>query len=88
MRHFGVSRPGNAGGAQGKPAARIVLICPDCGHENIEFADALRGEAYACQGDGCAFHFILAGRHESGRIAEAVRRLIATFTTLRGEGAS
>lgn len=71
-------------------AARIVLICPDCGHENSEFADVLRGTRfYACRGDGCCYSFDLADpRREIGRgFAEACRRFYAAFYAMRGHGA-
>jgi hypothetical protein len=41
-------------------AARILLICPDCGQENVEYADKLRGMSfYSCPGDGCDYRFDL-----------------------------
>jgi hypothetical protein len=40
--------------------SRILLICPDCGQENVEFADNLRGMSfYSCSGDGCDYRFDL-----------------------------
>ena len=40
--------------------SRILLICPDCGQEHLEFADKLRGmPLYVCSGDGCDYHFDL-----------------------------
>jgi hypothetical protein len=40
--------------------SRILLICPDCGYEHLEFADKLRGTRfYACSGDGCDYRFDL-----------------------------
>jgi hypothetical protein len=39
---------------------RILLICPDCGQENVEYADKLRGMSfYSCPGDGCDYRFDL-----------------------------
>ena len=41
--------------------SRILLICPDCGQEHLEFADRLRSARfYACRGEGCDYHFDLA----------------------------
>jgi hypothetical protein len=66
--------------------ARILLICPDCGHENAEFADTLRGiGSYSCRGDGCDYSFDLAGpRKDFGRgFTEACKRFYAAFYTIR-----
>jgi hypothetical protein len=66
--------------------ARILLICPDCGHENAEFADTLRGSSsYSCRGDGCDYSFDLAGpRKDFGRgFTEACKRFYAAFYTIR-----
>jgi len=40
--------------------SRILLICPDCGQEHLEFADKLRSmRLYACRGEGCDYRFDL-----------------------------
>ncbi len=82
MRNYGIP--------QVQSSARILLICPDCGHENSEFADVLRGtRIYACRGDGCHYSFDLAGpRREIGKgFAEACKRFYAAFYAIRGQGA-
>ena len=69
-------------------AARIVLICPDCGQQNSEFADVLRGTRfYACRGDGCYYSFDLTPwRQDFGKsLAEAARKFYAAFDTVRGQ---
>jgi len=73
-----------------RPATRILLICPECGQENSEFAHTLRGMAsYSCRGDGCHYDFDLAGAHRDigQSFAETFRRFYATFYALRGQGA-
>jgi len=83
MRNFGIR--------QIQSTARIVLICPDCGHENSESADALRGmSSYDCDGDGCGYIFDLApGRRiDFGNgFFDACRRFYAAVFTLRGQRA-
>ena len=72
-----------------RSAARILLICPDCGQENSEFADKLRGmNSYACAADGCDYLFDLAvPRKDFGKgFAEACKRFYAAFYTMRGQG--
>ena len=67
--------------------ARILLICPDCGHENSEYADLLRsGRSYYCRGDGCDYIFDLAGpRLGIGQaFVDACKRFYAAFYTMRG----
>jgi hypothetical protein len=66
-------------------AARILLICPDCGQENAEFADRLRATStFYCDGDGCDYIFSLGGpRRTIGSLAEACRRFYASFYALR-----
>jgi hypothetical protein len=67
---------------QVQSAARILLICPDCGQETAEFADTLRGlRAFYCAGDGCDFIFDLAGpRRDFGSgFADAWRRFCAAI---------
>ena len=40
--------------------SRVLLICPNCGQEHLEFADRLHGTRfYACSGDGCDYRFDL-----------------------------
>ena len=60
-------------------SARILLICPNCGHENAEYAQVLRGKStFYCTGDGCDYIFELApGRGTS--FAELCKRLYATL---------
>jgi hypothetical protein len=73
-----------------RTAARILLICPDCGEENSELADRLRGKnIYACAGDGCDYLFDLAGpRRDTGRgFLDACKRFYAAFYAIRGQGA-
>jgi transposase-like protein len=63
--------------------SRILLICPDCGQEHVEFADKLRGlRFYSCTGDGCDYRFdLLSGPPASPlqRIIAAWRRFYAAF---------
>jgi hypothetical protein len=70
--------------------ARILLICPDCGHENSEVADRLRGKSYfSCRGDGCDYSFdFTAARRDTGQgFAQLLRRFYAAFYPLGGERA-
>ena len=80
MRNYGIR--------QVQSAARVLLICPECGHETSEFADALRGMgAFYCTGDGCDYLFDLADRRDSGKgFAEACKRFYAAFYAMRGQG--
>jgi transposase-like protein len=63
---------------------RVLLICPDCGQENVEFADRLRGTSiYYCTGDGCDYRFDLVGGPRKSFVqgfAEAWRRFYAALT--------
>jgi hypothetical protein len=63
--------------------SRILLICPDCGQEHMEFADKLRGARFfSCVGDECAYRFdLVSGPHGSPfqRFVYAWRRLFAAF---------
>jgi hypothetical protein len=44
---------------------RIVLICPDCGHETPEYVHRLRSMTfYQCRGDDCDYRFELTARAE------------------------
>ena len=75
MRNYGIS--------QVRSTARIVMICPDCGQENSEFAETLRGmRFYACSGEGCEYNFDLAGRGKKravNSLAEACKKFYAAF---------
>jgi hypothetical protein len=68
-------------------SARILLICPDCGEENSELADKLRGmSSYYCSGDDCDYLFDLARgqRKDFGKsFAEACKKFYAAFYTVR-----
>jgi len=72
-------------------AARILLICPDCGEENSEYADVLHGlGTYYCRGDTCDYIFDLDGgqRRDFGKsFVAACRRFYAAFYAMRGQGA-
>ena len=72
-------------------ATRILLICPDCGAENAEFADKLRAvSTYYCNGDGCDYIFDLAGgrRTDFGKgFLLACKRFYAAFYAMRGQRA-
>ncbi len=72
---------------QVRAAARILLICPDCGHENAEYAEALRGTGtFYCAGDGCDYIFDLAPgqpRDFAKSFAELCRKLYAGFYLTR-----
>ena len=82
MRNYGIS--------QIKSTARIVMICPDCGQENSELAETLRGiRFYACAGEGCAYSFDLAGpgKRAAHSLAEVCKKFYAAFYAMRGQGA-
>jgi hypothetical protein len=82
MRNYGITQMGST--------ARIVMICPDCGQENSEFAEAFRGmRFYPCSGDGCSYSFDLAGpgKRAGSGLAEACRKFYAAFYAVRGQGA-
>ena len=81
MRNYGISQISTA---------RIVMICPDCGQENSEFAETLRGmRFYACTGEGCGYSFNLAGpgKRSANSLAEAFKKFYAAFYAVRGDGA-
>jgi hypothetical protein len=63
--------------------SRILLICPDCGQEHMEFADKLRGSRFfSCIGDECGYRFDLVSGPQGGlfqRFVYAWRRLFAAF---------
>ena len=47
--------------------ARILLICPDCGHENAEYAQMLQSKnTFYCSGDDCDYIFDLGRRQDFG----------------------
>ena len=82
MRNYGIS--------QIRSTARIVMICPNCGQENSEFAETLRGTRfYACSGEGCDYSFDLAGpgKRAANTLAEACKKFYAAFYAMRGQGA-
>ena len=82
MRNYGIS--------QIRSTARIVMICPNCGQENSEFAETLRGmRFYACAGEGCDYSFDLAGpgKRATNSLAEACKKFYAAFYAMRGQGA-
>jgi len=70
--------------------ARILLICPDCGYENSEYADVLGGTStYYCRGDACDYTFdLMPGRRKDfGKgFVDACKRFYAAFYTMRGQG--
>ncbi len=72
-----------------RAAARILLICPDCGQENSELADRLRAmSTFYCTGEGCDYIFDLAPgrRTDFGKaFTEACKRFYAAFYTMRGQ---
>ena len=76
---------------QTESTERIVLTCPECGYENSEYLDVLRGiGSYFCRGDDCDYVFdLVPGRRtDFGKaLLEACRRFYAAFYALRGEGA-
>ena len=83
MRNYGIS--------QIRSTARIVMICPNCGQENSEYAETLRGmRFYACAGEGCDYSFDLAGSGKSAvgsSLTEACKKFYAAFYAMRGQGA-
>jgi hypothetical protein len=81
MRNYGIPQISTA---------RIVMICPNCGQENSEFAETLRGlRFYACSGEGCDYSFDLAGpgKRAANSLAEACKKFYAAFYAVRGQGA-
>lgn len=71
--------------------ARILLICPDCGHENTELADVLRSGTgtYYCRGDDCDYIFdLMPGRRDYGKsFIEACKRFYGVLHAPRRLGA-
>ncbi len=62
---------------------RVLLICPDCGHEASERADTLRNLSfYACPADGCDYRFEImatAPRDYAHSLTVACKKLYAAF---------
>jgi len=82
MRNYGIT--------QIRSTARIVMICPNCGQENSEFAETLRGlRFYACSGEGCDYSFDIAGpgKRAASSLTEACKKFYAAFYAMRGQGA-
>jgi predicted RNA-binding Zn-ribbon protein involved in translation (DUF1610 family) len=67
--------------------SQVLLICPECGQEHMEFADKLRASRfYACTGDECGYRFDLMSGPQGTffqRFVYAWRRL---FTALLPAG--
>jgi len=84
MRNYGIPQIQST-------TARILLICPDCGHENSEFADTLRGmSTFYCSGEDCDYIFDLAPgrRTDFGKaFLDACKRFYAAFYAVRGQKA-
>ena len=84
MRNYGIPQVQSA-------TARILLICPDCGQENSEFADTLRGmSTFYCSGEDCGYIFDLAAGRPAdfpSGFVEACRRFYASFYPVRGQRA-
>jgi hypothetical protein len=61
--------------------ARILLICPDCGHENAEYAQMLQNKSiFYCSGDGCDYIFEIGRREDFGMdFGELCRPFYATL---------
>jgi hypothetical protein len=72
---------------QVRAPARILLICPDCGHENAEYAQKLKGKGtFYCVGDGCDYIFDLAPRRGADvaeSFAQACRKFYAALYVSR-----
>jgi hypothetical protein len=72
---------------QVRTAARILLICPDCGHENAEYAQTLQGRGICyCVGEGYDYIFDLvpSRRHDLGpSFTEWCNRLYAALFSAR-----
>lgn len=81
MRNFGIPQVQST-------TARILLICPDCGHENSEFADTLRGmRMFYCSSEDCDYIFDLAPgrRSDFGKgFLDACKRFYAAFYAVSG----
>ena len=71
---------------QAHAAARILLIGPECGHENTEYAQMLQGKStFYCTGDGCDYIFEL-DPNRGTRFAELCRHLYATLYSTGSHG--
>jgi transposase-like protein len=82
MRNYGIRQTQSGG--------RIVMICPNCGQENSEAAEELRGmRFYACAGDGCDYTFDLTGtsKRVGNGFVEACKRFYAALYATRGQAA-
>jgi hypothetical protein len=66
---------------QAHATARILLICPDCGHENAEYAQMLQGKrTFYCTGEGCDYIFDLGKRQDFGSsFADLCKRFYAAL---------
>jgi hypothetical protein len=71
---------------------RILLICPTCGRQHLEFANRLRGlRLYCCKRDGCDYLFDLTAPPSSRYVLDIVgawRRLCAAFAPMRRAGSA
>lgn len=68
--------------------ARILLICPACGHENAEYVQTLQGKGtFCCTGDGCDYIFRLGRRQDFGAgFADLFKRFYAALYLAGGPG--
>lgn len=66
---------------QAHATARILLICPDCGYENAEYAQMLQGKrTFYCTGEGCDYIFDLGLRQDFGAgFADLCKRFYAAL---------
>jgi hypothetical protein len=57
------------------------LICPDCGHENAEYAQMLQGKStFYCDGDDCDYIFDFGRRQDFGTsFADLCKRFYAAL---------
>lgn len=68
--------------------ARILMICPECGHENSEIAGRLRTmNGFSCRGDGCDYRFDFAAARGQTGFGRRLQRFYAAFYPLRGQSA-
>jgi hypothetical protein len=84
MRNFGIQQIGST-------TACILLICPDCGQENSEYAATLRGmRSFYCGGEECDYIFDLAPgrRTDFGKaFIDACKKFYAAFYAVGGQRA-
>lgn len=70
-----------------RAAARILLICPACGHENAEYAQTLQGRGtFYCVGDDCDYIFdLVPGRQQdfAKTFADLCRKFYAAAYSAR-----